>query len=492
MRLLVPPPCPSNDRRRGAALMLAMMVMIVLILIVFQITLGSATDARVAKNDTQLANFDAAIESALHKALQDLADDGETEDAGAGAGGIAGGLGGGLGPGEGGETGPVDSRRDTWAMPQQTSINEVQLRVLVQDENSKYNVLTMLTENEEEAEKAYNRVVRILDACREGTLHDIDSTQARDMAEGMRTMLRQRRDTVLPKPVLLTDLQEEPDLGMPMSLSEFVVLPGFEEFHFRDFYDAEGSAVHSIGSFLTVWTSLKRYSDYVQDLQDEGGVGSTPVVDDPGVATTNEDGGLNAGADGSGLGDIDDALGAGAGGGSEGYAVNINTAPAAVLRGLFDRRDVPWDVIDELVRYRNEEDEEATDPDAEPVYDEFGEEVVMLQIFESVQELNDVEGYEYIDPDVRQDLERFLTVESSVFSVFVTARASTARDGEDGFDTTPEAELERRKRGTDRLKTVRLIVWRFADEDEVRIVPVEAWEVLDYMPIEVQDYPDTY
>lgn len=506
MRLILSTARPGREAQRGAALMLSLMVMIILILIVFQISMSSSTDARVSGNDLELTVFDGAIESAMLKTLQDLADDAAADEESAGTGG-ADPLGGGANPFGTGADGAgaaeataSDSRRDAWAKPQQTAINEVEVRVLIQDEDSKYNVLSMLTQDQDEAQKAFDRVVRILDMCREGTLNDIDNATAREMAEGMREFMSDRRNTVLPQPVQLTDVEEFPDRGMPMSLGEFVVLPAFNEYHFRDFRDSEGNAVHSIASFLTMWTSVKTYDEYIQEIKDAGGVGVTPSADPgasdaaPSPQTGNAGGGglggLNSGASGQGLGSA--AAGANSGNGTPGIAVNINTAPSAVLHALFDRRDVPWDFLDEIVRYRNEEDEEATDPDADPVYDEFGDEVIQTQIFESVEELAEVDGWDFIDPDIRQDFERFLTVRSQVFTVMISARASTARESENGYSTTRQAERERRERGTDRTKTVRCVVWRYSDGEEIKMVLLEPWEVLSYLPIEVLDYPEDF
>ena len=506
MRMILSSARPGREAQRGAALMLSLMVMIVLILIVFQISMSSSTDARVSGNDLELTVFDGAIESAMLKTLQDLADDAAADEESASTGG-GNPLGGGANPfgagasGDGGaESSPSDSRRDAWAKPQQTAINEVEVRVLIQDEDSKYNVLTMLTENQDEAQKAFDRVVRILDMCREGTLSYIDNATAREMAECMRDFMTDRRNTVLPQPVQLTDIEEAPDRGMPMSLREFVVLPAFNEYHFRDFRDAEGNAVHSIASFLTMWTSVKAYDEYIQDLQESGGVGATPKADPgtppptPSPNTGNAGGGglggLNSGASGSGLGSAAD--GVNSGNGTPGIAININTTPSAVLHALFDRRDVPWDFLDEIVRYRNEEYEEATDPDADPIYDEFGEEVIQTQIFESVEELAEVDGWDFIDPDIRQDFERFLTVRSHVFTVLISARASTSSESENGYSTSRQAERERRERGTDRIKTVRCVVWRYSDGEEIKMVLLEPWEVLSYVPIEVLDYPEDF
>ena len=39
---------------------------------------------------------------------------------------------------------PADSRRDEWARPQRTEINDIPLRILIQDEHSKVNVYGML------------------------------------------------------------------------------------------------------------------------------------------------------------------------------------------------------------------------------------------------------------------------------------------------------------------------------------------------------------
>ena len=41
------------------------------------------------------------------------------------------------------------------------------------------------------------------------------------------------------------------------------------------------------------------------------------------------------------------------------------------------------------------------------------------------------------------------------------------------------------------MRTVRSVVWRRVLEDgSVQIVPLVRWEVLDYVPLEVQDFPD--
>jgi hypothetical protein len=40
------------------------------------------------------------------------------------------------------------------------------------------------------------------------------------------------------------------------------------------------------------------------------------------------------------------------------------------------------------------------------------------------------------------------------------------------------------------MRTVRCVVWRRKQGDSVTIVPLARWEVLDYMPFVVEDYPE--
>ncbi|MDF1798091.1 MAG: type II secretion system protein GspK [Planctomycetota bacterium] len=499
MKLLQPNRLRAAVERRGAALMLAFLVLSVLLLIVFQIAIGTSTDARVARNDQQLTLMDAAIRSALLRTMEDLAEDAAAAAEEGGDPSVPaapspfGGIGGDDPAAQ--PTGPTDSKEDAWAKPQQTEINGISLRVMIQDEDSKYNVLSMLTEDDEEAEKAFDRVVRILDMCRQDTGGDIDEGDARDMAEAMRDFMLDRSDMELPRPVLLTDRNDLPERGLPTTLREFVVLAPFNEHHFRDYRDSEGVIVHSIGSFLTVSTSVSSYQDYLDALEEEGAENATTEDTGPEPRTdgaTSEDGSsaTDAGGEVPDISETDIESTGTFAGGDFGVAVNVNTAPSAVLHGISDRRDISWTFLDEIITYRNEE-EESDDEDAEPIYDEFGEEVITRQVFESLEELEDVYGWEMLEPDARDDFMRFLSVESSVFTIFVTARKAISEDGDtSGFGLTAAERREQDERGTDLLRTVKCVVWRYEDGDEWKVVPLEPWEVLDYQPFEVLDVPD--
>jgi hypothetical protein len=73
----------------------------------------------------------------------------------------------------------------------------------------------------------------------------------------------------------------------------------------------------------------------------------------------------------------------------------------------------------------------------------------------------------------------------------VIARRSTSAEGDDSgeFESTGERE-DREAAGDSLLRVVRAVLWRHEVEDDFEIVPIVRWEVLDYVPFEVQDYPE--
>jgi flagellar basal body-associated protein FliL len=533
-------PAPSSRSRSGAALLLSLLILLVLVAIVIQIKMTTSTDARVARNDVGLTTMDLAVESAILQVEDQLKTDAgsATDPSSAGAAGAVPGAAAPAAPadpagaaGAGGQQAATDSRKDEWARPQRTSINDIRLRALVQDEDSKLNVLNMLNPDEKEAQAAFDRVVRCLDLCREGTRADIDARTAEEMARAMLEYMTQRRNSKVPRAELLSDDPQAEDQGMPRSLKEFSLLPPFDESHFRDFRDEDGLIVHSIGSFLTVWSSIAT----VGELQKSGGNGAASAAAAGGAAAAAGTGGAAGGAGGaqtgggkSGSGGAQAgggsggqsggsggaAGGAGAGGGNAaggaagaagaggstrleagGYAVNVNTAPVAVLKSLFDDRDLPPRFWDRLIEYRNleeeKEPEEATTEEVEPALDEFGEEILDRRIFDNLAELSEVDGYQELSAEIQGRLSQLLTVESRVFSIFVIARRSTGVEGDmtDSYASREEFEASEQS-GDSLLRVVRCVVWRHKQDDEIEIVPLVRWEVLDYVPYEVLDYPD--
>jgi hypothetical protein len=148
-----------------------------------------------------------------------------------------------------------------------------------------------------------------------------------------------------------------------------------------------------------------------------------------------------------------------------------------------------------VLEYRNTEDQEAKaqqDPDQEPVLDEYGNEVVKHQVFDSLEKLNDVDGFDRLDTEAKTIVSNMLTTQSQVFSIYVTARKATGqRDEFSGFLGRPRGgELKEDQQGQSLVRTVRSVVWRYKDGDKYRIIPIVRWEVLDYTPFELQDYPN--
>ncbi|MEO6710619.1 MAG: hypothetical protein ABIP42_13650, partial [Planctomycetota bacterium] len=219
----------AAPERRGVALLMAFLVLMVVLAICAQLQMSTGAAQKSANNELGMQRMDLAIESSMLEVQDQLRTDAE-DSAGGGAGGAPGAAGPPATPPVGGAAGaagaagagaadePVDSHEDTWGKPQRTEINQVELRVMVQDEDSKINLLGMLTPNEEEAEKAYQRVVKVLDTCRQGTTEDIDAGDAERMASGMRDHLRKRSNSVSPRTKLLSDTEEEPDTGLPLTL----------------------------------------------------------------------------------------------------------------------------------------------------------------------------------------------------------------------------------------------------------------------------------
>lgn len=527
---------------------MAFLMLIVIYAIVFQLWFTTSADLRVTQNDVTTTQLDQAIESALQEVFDRLRTDGEAETEAAGAaGGAPGGAGaaaaaGGGGAGGGEDSGPTDSREDSWGRAQRTTIGDVELRVFVQDEDGKLNLLTLLATEEEQAEEAFERLVRLLDMMRDGSPDDLDRGDAIRIAEAMRRHMRERTNSLLPKPKLLSDNEELRDQGMPLSLSEFAVLQRVDENLFRDFRDERGEIVHALSSYVTVWSSPTRGSgDNAQGAGGAAGQGGAAAGGAAGQGGANQGGGgqaggnqsggatggtnqagadrggasqgganqggggasqggggANQGAGGQAGGGAGQAGGGGAAGSDDpnwGMVVNLNTAPIAVLKCLFDDRELPPRVWDGVLEYRNKPEEPEDGAEAatqeEPMLDEYGQEIVARQIFDSIDELSEIDGYERLEEQTRARMAQLLTVRSHVFSIYVTARRKGVNENEfAGVLGVQQEDPREEVRGRSQVRCVRCVVWRYIDGDTVRIVPLARWEVLDYTPLEVLDFPD--
>jgi Tfp pilus assembly protein PilX len=506
------PPRPARRSERGAALLMSMLVLLVLAALAFQISVTAQTDARIGRNDVTLTTMDLSIESALLEVCDKLKVDGEGgggEEAAGAQDPAANPQGAAQQPADpaaaaqqGGQSAPpTDSRRDEWAMPQRTEINEIRLRILVQDEDSKYNVLNLLNPDEKEAEAAFGRVVRILDLCREGTLADIEERTAQDMARAMLDHMSKRKTSSFPRPKLLTDDESTEDQGLPLSMRDFLALRPFEESHFRDFRDEDGEVVHSIETFLTVWSSLETSAEMLstkttaaQNAAAAQKKGSSSSSNKSQNQNQNESAnqGQNAQNNAASGGNAPKNKSE-----TNGYGVNVNTAPAAVLKGLFDDRELAPRFWDEVIEYRNLEEEkeegaveEEEDPEDAPL-DEYGQPILERRIFEQVAEIQELDGWEKLLPAVQDKVTQLLSTQSHVFTIFVIAKRATSQEGDTA--DVPRSAAEKRaeeEKGDSLMRVVRCVVWRAKKDDQVVLVPVQRWEVLDYYPYEVIDFPD--
>jgi hypothetical protein len=168
----------------------------------------------------------------------------------------------------------------------------------------------------------------------------------------------------------------------------------------------------------------------------------------------------------------------------------VNTAPGAVLHALMDDRDVPYRFWDDVVLFRNEKDDEVEENE-DPPLDEYGREIIVHKYFHAVGDLAQVDGWEGLEPITQGELQGVLKVQSQVFSITITARRPTGDEQIDSFSRQEDIEREEAEwKGL--VRTVRAIVWRRTlGEGEVEIVPLVRWEVLDYVPFEVLDFPES-
>ena len=270
----------------------------------------------------------------------------------------------------------------------------------------------------------------------------------------MREHLLERTSSDLPRPVTLTSNLEDEDRNVPLTFSEFRALEGFSANLFEDFFDSNDTRIHGIQSFLTIYTS-------------------------PAIGT--------------------EEVGEGLPEGSGGFAVNLNTAPLAVLSSLTDSREISFRVWDEILEYRNMEEEPeeiegeegVEDVEPEPRLDEYGEEILPKQIFDSLEELEEVFEFKgMLDPE-KNEIREHLQVTSEVFEVILAARIATADDAEERLEFESRREQEEYFRsGRHLVRIARTVVWRRQTEDDITMTPLVPWEIVDNAPLLVLDYPD--
>ncbi|MFK7742226.1 MAG: hypothetical protein AB8H80_18070 [Planctomycetota bacterium] len=494
---------PQADRHEeGVALILALIFSILLYILVAELVVSSRMVRQTGENDALLARMRTQMTYQLGEAedklLADMAgDEGEGGDLGGGGEGLAGALGeagagaGGLGGGgEGGEgeeeTDPsanCDSSRDAWFEPVGHPDNDLTTYVWIEDENRKFNILSVWSPDQDYAQESREGLSRLIDALREDTEFDVSSADASVIVQRIVDWGRRSSTLEMPTPELksLSDLDRE--LVLPLHLDELLMIDGIDEDLFFDRVFDE--RVHlGLESVLTIWTSLRADPGDPEKMARQRAVAEArgESVAEPGAdpAGGEEGGGGAPGETGAPNGEEGPPRQEGLG-----VKVNINTASLPVLRGLFDPGRVSDRVLDAIIRYRSELDEEASQ-DAQDETDsevaDFGGDMQLgdqqlRQFFETVADLSEVDEYEQLEDEIKEEMQRKLTTNSEVFSIHMASLFKRSDD-------------ERRRAYM--LLRSRSIVLRIDDGEEGKILPLVPFEERVGMRVQPIDGQDDY
>ena len=349
---------PSQDRPQesGIALVLSLIFAILLYILVAELVVSGRMVRLTGENDVLNARQHYQIELTFKKVeamlLDDLASQSSQGQQGGGGplgGGPTGGPGG--APGEGAAPDPAgtcDSSRDEWFQPQGYADGDLTTYAWVEDENRKFNLLTLWSPDADFARFCHDRMVRLLDKMREDTEFDISSSDAERIVREIEDWAKRSSTDQIPRPKLKTDDDRAREITLPMHLDELLMLPSVTEDLFFDKV-LDGKVILGLESVLTVWTAL---------MPDPGDPDKVARQQAKAAQQGNQPAPNQSAPSGPPDPNAPPPQPVG-----EGIRVNINTAPKCVLRALFPQDRMPDMVIDAIIKYRNEEAEE--DPNAQ-------------------------------------------------------------------------------------------------------------------------------
>lgn len=473
----------------GYALILTVMIIILLTAILMPLLFEVQRESQVTSNSRAMRHMELAARQALQEALDVLADDFPADESSTGGAseGAMGGLAGvqaqgtaAAGGGEGEEEEEpahdsmnsqslsyhrrslqreeglgLDDRISDWVIAESANSESyerddmrVKTFVYIEDENRKYNLLNLAHPQQEFADLALEQVTRLLDWVREDRLDggldaDFDPRLvARAFQEWMKTDLNRSVDgEIYQRPVLLSNAKKAGEndatdkTTLPLTLDELrlsvtdrVRLPASVWMDQLD--DNTPPEVHpGLVSLLTVYTSL-REQPITEDLEgryipdEEEGASGRPRASSSRSTTP---------AGGSGSTTVQPPTAA-----ADVVAmININTAPRAVLLAVADPALISTDVIDEILEYRCEIDEEKVRREEEEQADSTqfstnksrtdvmtdmeGDEAKPLQTFSSLDVLEEkIESFKALDDKAKGEFLKYFSVTSEIFSVHVT------------------------------------------------------------------------
>ena len=454
----------------GAVLVLVLIFSVLLYIVISQLVTTAKMARLAGANDSLLAKMNNHMRAvALPQVEQLLKDDlsgGDMEGEG-GEGGLSGALSGATGgsgnAGSGGAAGegeqeeeepPSDSSRDNWYEPTAYSNGDLTTYVWVEDENRKFNLLTLISDDQDFADLSRERLVRLLNGLREDSDFDLTHGDASAIADAIKEWLGgdHRNEDNLPRPELKTD-KDGTEISLPLHLDELIFLESVTEDLFYDKVIAdefgEPRLLFGLESVLTIYTSWARDPG---DPEKQAQAGNAP--------NTGQQQGEAAAVEPEG----------------EGVRLNINTVSRPVLRSMFSPSEIPDDVIDAILRYRNEEVEEEEEASEE---EEFIDEVqegsnIKRKIFTTLDDLDEIPEFKNLpDKKLKTAFLDLLTVKSDVFSVHMAALY--------------KRNEERRVYVMTRLRSV---VVRMEGEEEPTIHPVIHMERRNGLRIFPIDFPE--
>jgi len=488
---------PRATGEDGIALVLALIFSILLYILVAELVVAGRMVRATGENDALLARMRTQMTYQLNDAEEQLLADlaSAAAEGEGGAGGLGGALGGqgagGLGAGaqgaggEGEEAPPdpasnCDGSRDAWFQPIGKPDGDLTTYVWVEDENRKLNLLALWSPDEQFAQLFRERVVRMIDVLREDTEFDVPLGDAERIVSEIIEWGTRAGSEQMPKPLPKAVDEQRRDISGMMHLDELLLLPSVTEDLFFDKV-IDGKVYLGLESTLTVWTALRVDPGNPEKIARQRAAAESRG-ETPGAGNAPAGGAAPAGGQGAG------EAGQGGAGGAQaptpeglGILINVNTAPRAVLRSLSSAERVPDRVVDGIVTFRNQIDEEAMEAAAEQSggteATDFGDMQLgadkKLKVFETIADLDKVEEWKgFADADAKAEFQAALTTKSEVFAIHVTPL----------FKRSEENRIYV-------LRRARSIVLRVEEGDGsiVPIVPFEERIGLRVMPVDLQD-----
>jgi hypothetical protein len=483
------PVCRNRDQR-GIALILVLIFSILIYVLVAELVVSGRMLRHTGENDALMSRMQNQMEYTMAEVTETLL--GDLASAAAGASGAAapggvpamgGGAGGaGAAPAEE-EQDPAatcDSSRDSWAQPQSRAENDLTTYFWIEPENKKLNLLSLFSPDLKYAAMARDQIIRLIDSLRENSEFDITASDAEQIVRAIEEWVKRPGSDSIPKPPQKSEDPKERELSLLTHLDELLMLPQVsEELFFDKVLDAK--VYPGLESVLTVWTSLQMDPGDPEQLARTAakqGVAPTAPAKAGGAASG---GAANAGGATDPTAPLPQPIG-------EGIRININFATRPVLRALYPQGKISDEVIDAIIKWRNEEDPEAKDAAESKATkaSDFGDlqlgEETPRKFFATVGDLEKVEAFANLpDPELKSEFQTLCTTKSDIFSVHLATIFRRNEETRSFVMRRARAVLMRRDEGD--TGTIYPII-RFEERNGLRlVVPDLQSEHPDLLPL---------